>query len=50
MALIKAWKMIRMPAIFKSASLLFLLLWLAFFSIEAHAAIDGAGVLDNVLV
>ena len=57
MALIKSWKMtlsqvrkmIKMPAIFKSASLLFLLLWLAFFSIEAHADIDGAGVLDNVL-
>ena len=39
----------RMPAIFKNAGLLFVLLWLAFFSIEAQAAIDNAGVLDNVL-
>lgn len=39
----------RMPAVFKNAGLLFVLLWLAFFSIEAQAAIDNAGVLDNVL-
>ena len=39
----------RMPAVFKNAGLLFILLWLAFFSIEAQAAIDNAGVLDNVL-
>jgi type IV secretion system protein TrbL len=39
----------RMPAVFKNAGLLFLLLWLAFFSVEAQAAIDNAGVLDNVL-
>ena len=38
-----------MPAVFKNAGLLFVLLWLAFFSIEAQAAIDNAGVLDNVL-
>ena len=30
----------RMPAVFKNAGLLFVLLWLAFFSIEAQAAID----------
>ena len=39
----------RMPAVFKNASLLFLLLWLVFFSVEAQAAIDNAGVLDKVL-
>lgn len=39
----------RMPAIFKTASLLFVLLWLAFFSIEAQAAIDNVGVFDSVL-
>ena len=36
------------PAIFKSAAIP-LFLWLALFSISAHAAIDNAGVLDNVL-
>ena len=36
------------PAIFKSAAIP-LFLWLALFSFSAHAAIDNAGVLDNVL-
>jgi len=36
-----------MPAALKIAVPLFV--WLAFFSIEAHAAIDSTGVLDNVL-
>lgn len=36
------------PAIFKSAAIP-LFLWLALFSISAHAAIDNAGVLDTVL-
>ncbi|MDP2975303.1 MAG: P-type conjugative transfer protein TrbL, partial [Anaerolineales bacterium] len=36
------------PAIFRSAAIP-LFLWLALFSISAHAAIDNAGVLDNVL-
>lgn len=36
------------PAIFKSATIP-LFLWLAFFSLSAHAAIDSAGVLDTVL-
>lgn len=36
------------PAIFKSAAIP-LFLWLALFSINANAAIDNAGVLDNVL-
>ena len=39
----------RMPAICKSVSLLFVLLWLALFAIEAQAAIDPNGVLDNAL-
>ena len=39
----------RMPAICKNVSLLFVLLWLALFSIEAQAAIDPNGVLDNAL-
>ena len=38
----------RMPAICKSASVP-LLLWLAFFSIDAQAEINNSGVLDNVL-
>lgn len=37
----------RMPAALKIAVPLFV--WLAFFSIEAHAAIDSTGVFDNVL-
>lgn len=36
------------PAILKVAAIQ-LFLWLALFSISAHAAIDNAGVLDNVL-
>ncbi|WP_395827897.1 P-type conjugative transfer protein TrbL [Collimonas sp.] len=36
------------PAMFKSAAIP-LFLWLALFSISAHAAIDNAGVLDTVL-
>lgn len=36
------------PAISKSAAIP-LFLWLALFSITAHAAIDNAGVLDNVM-
>jgi type IV secretion system protein TrbL len=39
----------RMPAICKNVTLLFFLLWLALFSIEAQAAIDPNGVLDNAL-
>jgi type IV secretion system protein TrbL len=39
----------RLPGIFRNTGLLFVLLWLALFSIEAQAAIDSAGVLDNVL-
>src|SRR5450830_583932 len=38
----------KLPAIFKSAAIP-LFLWLALFSISAHAAINNAGVLDNVL-
>ena len=37
----------RMPAQWKTA--VGLLLWLVFFSVEAQAVIDNAGVLDNVL-
>ena len=36
------------PAVLKNASMP-MLFWLAFFSIDAQAAIDNAGVLDNVL-
>jgi type IV secretion system protein TrbL len=36
------------PAVLKNASIP-MLFWLAFFSIDAQAAIDNAGVLDNVL-
>ena len=36
-----------MPAQWKTA--VGLLLWLVFFSVEAQAVIDNAGVLDNVL-
>ena len=39
----------RLPAIFRNTGPLFILLWLALFSIEAQAAIESAGVLDNVL-
>ena len=38
----------RKPAIFRSAAIP-LFLWLALFCVSAHAAIDNAGVLDNVL-
>ena len=37
-----------MPAVCQRA-IVPLLLWLAFFSIDAQAAINNAGVLDNVL-
>lgn len=37
-----------MPAVLKSA-IVQMLLWLAFFSIDAQAEINNAGVLDNVL-
>lgn len=40
--------MIKSPAIFKSAAIP-MFLWLALFSVSAHAAIDNAGVLDTVL-
>lgn len=36
------------PALFRSAAC-FLFLWLALFSVDAHADINNAGVLDNVL-
>lgn len=39
----------RMPAYLRNANLILVLLWLGLFSIEAQAAIDNAGVLDNVL-
>jgi type IV secretion system protein TrbL len=39
----------KMPAISRNTGLLFVLLWLALFSIEAQAAIDPNGVLDNAL-
>lgn len=38
----------RKPAIFRSAAIP-LFLWLALFCVSAHAAIDNAGILDNVL-
>ena len=38
----------RTPAIFKSAAIP-LFLWLALFTVNAYAAIDNAGILDNVL-
>ncbi len=38
----------RMPAIIKTLILL-LFAWLAFFAVDAHAAIDNAGVFDSVL-
>jgi type IV secretion system protein VirB6/type IV secretion system protein TrbL len=37
-----------LPAVLKSASIT-MLLWLTFFSIDAQAAINNSGVLDNVL-
>jgi hypothetical protein len=37
-----------MPAVLKSA-IVQMLLWLAFFSIDAQAEINNSGVLDNVL-
>jgi len=39
----------KLPGIFRNTGLLFVLLWLALFSIKANAAIESAGVLDNVL-
>lgn len=38
----------RMPAFFKSAAFP-LFLWLAFFTLDANAAIDNTGILDDVL-
>lgn len=38
----------RMPIIFKSA-VVPLLIWLALFTVNAHAAIDNVGILNNVL-
>lgn len=39
----------KIPSIFKSVNLMFLLVWLMVFSAEAHAATDPSGLLDNVL-
>ena len=38
----------RMPANLKTLALP-LFVWLAFFAVDAHAAIDNAGVFDSVL-
>ncbi|WP_426116089.1 P-type conjugative transfer protein TrbL [Massilia sp. PWRC2] len=39
----------KMPVIFRSCRSMLLLFWLACFTLEASAAIDNAGILDNVL-
>jgi type IV secretion system protein TrbL len=38
----------RTPAVFRSTAIA-LVLWLAFYSVSAHAAINNAGILDSVL-
>jgi type IV secretion system protein TrbL len=40
---------VNVQAVFKGASMLLLPIWLGFVTIEAHAAIENTGVLDNVL-
>lgn len=39
----------KMPVIFRRCPSMLLFLWLALFSVQAFAAIDNAGILDNVL-
>jgi len=39
----------RAPVILRRCPSMLLLLWLAFFSVQAFAAIDNAGIMDNVL-